>query len=183
MDKMHLNRFADALERVTIKLGQCASWLILGMIMTTLVIVIARYVFASGWVWMQDSVIYMHATCLMLAVSYTYQRDEHVRVDILYQRAGIRQRALINLIGNIVFVMPLSLGVLYTSWPYVKISWIVKEGSMDAGGLDFVYILKAILLVFGLQLFLQSLAIIMRALHTLSMPNQHPNSEKGKIHG
>ena len=109
------------------------------MVLVTFVIVVLRYAFERGWVWMQEIVIYLHAFTFLLAAEYALARDEHVRVDILYRPASPRRKAWINLLGSLFLLMPMCAVLSYHSYPYVIASWSVLEGSKDGGGLEAVF--------------------------------------------
>ena len=76
------------MQRLNNLIGRTIPWLTLGMVLTTFAIVVLRYVFERGWVWMQEIVLYMHALTFLLASGYALARDAHVRVDILYRPAS-----------------------------------------------------------------------------------------------
>jgi len=73
------------IDRFNIAIGRTTAWLTLAMVIVSFVIVVIRYVFDSGFIWLQESLTWMHATVFMLGAAYTMQRDEHVRVDIFYR--------------------------------------------------------------------------------------------------
>ena len=69
------------------------------MVLVVFVIVVMRYVFDSGMVWLQESLTWMHAMAFMLGAAYTLQQEEHVRVDIFYREMSERRRAIVDLAG------------------------------------------------------------------------------------
>ena len=142
------------------RVGRALSWLTLVMVAVTFVIVILRYFFNMGWVWMQEIVTYSHAVIFLGAAAYTLLRDAHVRVDILYRGAAARRKAWVNLTGTLLFLFPLCYLVFRESGPYVLDSWAVREGSTDGGGLEAVYLLKTFLLVFAGLLALQGVSAV-----------------------
>jgi tripartite ATP-independent transporter DctM subunit len=79
-------RDVNTLDRISILSGQLTSWLTVIMVIVTVVVVVMRYVFDAGAVWLQESVVWMHAVVFMVGAAYTLQQDEHVRVDIFYRR-------------------------------------------------------------------------------------------------
>ncbi len=83
----------DLLDRISIITGQLISWLTLIMVITTFVIVVMRYVFDAGFIWLQESVIWMHALVFMMGAAYTLQQEDHVRVDIFYRELSVTRRA------------------------------------------------------------------------------------------
>lgn len=157
-----LLRLADGLERLNLYLGQAVSWLALAMVLITFVVVVLRYVFDLGWIALQESVTYLHATLFMLAAAYTLGRDGHVRVDILYQRFSPRGRAWVDLLGALVLLMPMCLFIGLSSVHYVSESWALHEGSREAGGLPGVWLLKTLILALPLLLLLQAVALVIR---------------------
>ena len=139
------------------RLGRGIGWLTLVMVLITFVIVLLRYVFNIGWIWLQESVVYTHAAVFMLGIAWTLFKGGHVRVDIFYRKAGPRRQALIDLTGTVLFIIPLALFVLWTSWEYVAASWRLLEGSREAGGLPLVFVLKSLIPAFALLLLIQAL--------------------------
>ena len=148
-------------------LGRTISWLTLIMVVLTFGIVVIRYGFNQGWIWMQESVTYLHAMVFMLAAAWAWQADEHVRVDIYYRERSPRQKAVIDLIGTLIFVVPVCIFLLLVSWNYVAVSWAGQEGSREAGGLEWVYWQKTLILVLPALLLLQATTTVRASLHTL----------------
>ena len=159
-------RPADSiLDRISIATGRAASWLTLAMVLGTFVIVVFRYVFDTGLIWLQETVTWMHAMVFMLGAAYTMQREEHVRVDIFYRRMSERRQALVNLSGVIMFVVPLCVFFLVESFEYVRASWSIREVSLNAGGLPYpaIPLLKSALLLMPIAVLLQSLSLALRS--------------------
>jgi TRAP-type mannitol/chloroaromatic compound transport system permease small subunit len=140
--------------------GKVIAWLSLPMVIVTFIIVVLRYVFDLGWIWMQESVVWMHAAVFMLAAAYTLGRDQHVRVDIFYRVMSERRRALVDLFGTLFLLLPVCIFLLIVSVDYVTVSWSIREGSREAGGLPypFVSLLKTMIPVTALLLCLQGVA-------------------------
>ena len=170
---------ADLLERMNVAIGRAVAWLTLVMVVITTVIVAARYVFDTGWIWLQESVTWMHAAVFMLSAAYTLARDEHVRVDVIYRDLPARRQALIDLVGTVLFLMPVAGFLVWSSWDYVLASWQVREGSREAGGLGFPLptLVKAIIPVTGLLLLGQALAGLIRAFRTLRFGRPEPTPD------
>ena len=142
--------------------GKSVAWLTLAMVVVTFVVVVFRYVFDTGWIWLQESISYMHAFVFMLGIAYTFKHNAHVRVDILYSKFTPRRKAWVDLLGCLLLVIPLCVFVFLNSWDNVIESWVRLEGSEETGGLDLVYVLKTAMLLMPLLLFLQSTSIILR---------------------
>jgi TRAP-type mannitol/chloroaromatic compound transport system permease small subunit len=157
---------ADEIDRISAASGALVSWLTLAMVLLTVVIVVMRYVFDAGLVWMQETLTWMHAAVFMLGAAYTLQRDEHVRVDIFYRDMSERRRAIVDAAGVILFLFPLCGFFIVESWPYVSASWSINEISRDTGGLPYpaIPLLKSVLLVMPLLVALQGMALLIRSL-------------------
>jgi len=157
---------ADRIDRFSEATGVLVSWLTLVMILLTVVIVVMRYVFDAGLVWMQEALTWMHAAVFMLGAAYTLQRDEHVRVDIFYRGMDERRRAMVDAAGVLLFLLPLCGFVLVEAWPYVSASWAINEISRDTGGLPYpaIPLLKSVLLVMPMLVGLQGIALLIRRL-------------------
>ena len=112
-------QFMDVLERINVHIGRAIAWLTLIMVLVTFVIVVMRYLFDSGWIWLQESVTWMHAAVFMLTAAYTLVREEHVRVDIFYRRFSPRARALVDAVGTALLLIPVTVFIIFTSWDYV----------------------------------------------------------------
>jgi TRAP-type mannitol/chloroaromatic compound transport system permease small subunit len=145
-------------ERLVAAVGRGVAWFTLAMVLITVFVVVARYGFRSGWVWLQESVGYLHAAVFMLAAAWTLQRDGHVRVDIFYREAGPRRRAWVDLTGTVLFLIPFCVFLAAISWDYVIASWRLLESSNEAGGLPLVYLLKSLLIAMPVLLLVQALA-------------------------
>jgi len=157
-----LLRAAETLDRINGLLGPVVSWLALAMVLVTFLVVVLRYAFDIGSIALQESVTYMHATLFMLGAAYTLQQQGHVRVDIFYQRFSRRGRAWVDLLGTLILLVPICLFVLASSWGYVTESWAVHEGSREAGGLPYVYVLKTLLIVMPILVLIQGLVWLLR---------------------
>ena len=152
------------IERVNEVLGKSVAILVFFMAVLTLVIVILRYVFDIGSIALQESVVYMHATLIMLGLSYALQTDSHVRVDIIYTRLRPNVKRLINLGGHALFLIPFAILLIVYSWDYVLASWRVQESSPEVGGIPGIYLLKSLIPFSAILLILQSLCEITRLL-------------------
>lgn len=162
-----LKRIVVWLEGISEILGGAVSWLSLVMVLVTFLIVVLRYAFDLGWIWLQESVTYMHAALFLVGAAYTLKHEGHVRVDIFYRRFSPRTRAWVDLGGSLLLLLPVCLFIFSVSWEYVVQSWALYEGSREAGGLDGVYLLKSLMLVMAGLLVLQGLAQAIRRLLTL----------------
>ena len=149
-------RAPDLAARLVSRLGRAVSWLTLLMTLLTFGVVVLRYGFNLGWIWLQESVTYLHATIFMVAAAWALQTDDHVRVDIFYRDRSERYQNAVNLAGTLLFLVPFSVFLLFIAWDYVAASWATHESSREAGGLPLVWLLKCLILVLPALLLLQS---------------------------
>jgi TRAP-type mannitol/chloroaromatic compound transport system permease small subunit len=148
-------------------IGRGIAWLTLAMVLAALVIVVMRYTFGTGRIWLQESITWMHAITFMLGAGYALKTEDHVRVDILYRKMTERGRAWIDCIGIVLFLLPLCVFIVYESWPYVAASFRVLEGSREAGGLKGLFLIKAVIPLMAVLLGLQGIAELLRAARVL----------------
>jgi TRAP-type mannitol/chloroaromatic compound transport system permease small subunit len=163
----------DLASRLVAFIGGSVAWLTLLMVLVTFFVVVCRYAFNLGWIWLQESIVYLHAFVFMLAAAWTLQRDEHVRVDIFYRDKSARHQAWVNLLGTLFFLLPFCVFLIYISWNYVATSWAIQEGSREASGLPWVYVLKSLILIAPALLILQGGVLAFSSLKTLRSPSHH----------
>lgn len=163
-----LDKTAYLIDRLNETVGRTVAWLTLAMVVVTFAIVVLRYGFSLGSIAAQESVSYMHALVFMLASAYTYRHDEHVRVDIFYRSFSDRGRAWIDLCGTLFLLLPVMVFIFWSSLGYVASAWALHEGSREAGGIPYVYLLKTALVVMPALFALQGLATICRSVSTLT---------------
>lgn len=149
-------------------IGRGVAWLTLAMVLVTFVVVILRYVFAIGWVWLQESYIWMHGIVFMIGAGYTLLHNGHVRVDVFYRPAGPRYKAMVDLFGAVLLLLPMVTLVFIVGLSYVASSWSMLEESREAGGLPGLFLLKTVILVFCVLTGLQGLSLAGRGLLVLS---------------
>lgn len=159
-----LRGFADIVDRLNERIGRTLAWLTLAMVLVQFVVVVMRYVFGLGSVVMQEAIVYMHATVFLGGAAYALLHDGHVRCDIFFSLATPRVRAIIDLIGVSLFLLPMCALIFWIAWPYVANAWAVLEGSPEGRlGIPAVFLLKTVILVFAVLLGLQAISMAVRA--------------------
>nr|WP_325248807.1 TRAP transporter small permease subunit [Amylibacter sp.] len=148
-------------------LGKSFSWLSLGIVAVCFTVVVQRYVFAVSYVWMQDLYIWLNGAMFTGVAGFALLRDDHVRVDIFYRPASIKRKALIDLVGVVLFLLPFTWIVYIYSMPFVKRSWGYWEASSNVGGMPGLFILKSFIIGFAVLLALQGLAMAIRSILVL----------------
>lgn len=154
------------IERCVDRIGRWAAWLNLGMVATVCVVVALRYLFDSGAIFLQESVVYMHGTAFLLGIAFALRHDAHVRVDVLYSRLGRRARKRVDICGHVLLLMPLAGTLAFVSWDYALESWRVLEGSQEVGGVPAMFLLKTMIPLSATLLMLQAGAMALAGLRT-----------------
>jgi TRAP-type mannitol/chloroaromatic compound transport system permease small subunit len=163
------------IDRVTEITGRAISWLTMLMVALVVAVVVMRYFLEMGSIAMQESITYIHAMVFMMGIAFTLKRGGHVRVDIFYRAFSVRKKALVDLLGGVLFLIPVALLILATSWDYVVASWAIAETSAENNGLPFIYLLKTLMLIMPSTLLLQGIAEILKSALTLAgqTKNEH----------
>jgi TRAP-type mannitol/chloroaromatic compound transport system permease small subunit len=158
-----LTAAADAIDRLVGAIGRAVIWLSLAVVLVQFAVVVLRYAFGIGSIWLSESVIYAHAAMFMLAAAWTLQQNGHVRVDVFYSEASPSRRALVDLLGALLLLLPFMAVIAWFAVPYVTRSWTILERSREVSGLPFVYLLKTLIPLFALLMALQGIAQAIRA--------------------
>src|SRR5580692_4992545 len=150
-------RIADGIDRVIAAIGRAATWCCLYIVLAEFAVVVMRYALGMGSIRLQESV--------------------------LYAQASPRRRAVIDLVGAVIFLFPFAIAVAALSLPYVGRSWAILEGSRETSGLPFVYLLKTLIPLFALLIGLQGIAQAIRAALVLAKPPPipPPQAEEGRV--
>lgn len=158
-----MQNLCDKIDALNERIGHFAAWLVLAMVFFTFLVVVLRYGFNFGRISLQEISTYLHAFVFMLAGAYTLKHNEHVRVDIFYQDMSKRNQAKVDFFGTLFLLLPFAGFIIWISIDYVTNSWKLLEGSREAGGLPFVYILKTLIPLMAGLLFLQAISLAGRA--------------------
>lgn len=157
---MYIIRIINLINKL---IGETVSWLTLFMVLITFLVVVLRYGFNIGFIWMQESVRFMYAAVFLLCAGYTLLKNKHVRVDVLYLNLSERSKAIVDLLGSVFLLLPVCFVIFYYSWSYVINSWQQMEGSIEERGLHLVFIMKTFIWLFAILVSMQSLATIINS--------------------
>jgi TRAP-type mannitol/chloroaromatic compound transport system permease small subunit len=148
--------------------GQVLSWLALGCVLVCFTVVVQRYFFSVSILWMQDLYVWLAGALFTGVAGFALLRDDHVRVDIFYRPWSIRRKAIADMIGVLLFLLPFVLTVWMYGWDFVARAWRLQEASGNIGGMPGLFVLKSFILVMALLLGLQGLAWIGRSILVLN---------------
>jgi TRAP-type mannitol/chloroaromatic compound transport system permease small subunit len=163
-----LAAIADCIDRIIAVIGRIAGWGVLVVVLVEFTVVLLRYGFGIGSIWLQETVVYAHAALFMLAAAWTLAAGGHVRVDIFYARTSARHKAWVDLLGTAFFLLPFMAALLFLSVPYVARSWAILERSRETSGLPLVFVLKTLIPGFAALMLLQGASLAIRAGLTLA---------------
>ncbi len=124
-------------------LGIILVVLLLLMVLNVFYDVVMRYAFHDSSVAMQEMEWHLFGIVILFGISYTLKEDGHVRVDFVYDRLSPKTRAIINIVGTLIFLIPFVLLIIYGSYPFVMDSYTTNETSSDPGGLKHLWMIKA----------------------------------------
>ncbi len=145
------------LKKIISKTGKISSWFSLALVLLISTDVLLRYVFNFSTASLYEMEWHLFAIIFLLASPYTLQKNKHVRVDVFYNNFSKRKKNIIDLIGNIIFLIPFSFIIFYTSLPFVEDSYSILESSPDPGGLPYRFIIKSIIPITFFLLMIQGI--------------------------
>ena len=163
-----LGRIAAIICAINTVVGTILSWLSVGIVLVCFTVVVQRYVFAVSHVWMQDLYIWLNGAMFTGVAGFSLLRDNHVRVDIFYRPAAPKKKAVIDLVGVVLFLLPSMYVVWIYALPFVQRSWRYGEGSANVGGMPGLFVLKTFILAFAMLIALQGVAMILRSVLMLA---------------
>ena len=149
------------IDRITEVIGKSASWLILVSVLVSAANATIRKVFntsSNAWLELQW---YLFGAVFLLGAAYTFQMNEHIRIDIVSSRLPKAVRNWIEIIGHVLFLTPFCLIVLYTGIPFFKVAFLTNEYSASAGGL-ILWPAKLMLPLGFFLLFLQAMSELIK---------------------
>ena len=142
------------IEKMINSFGKFISLMIPIMTILMIVIIVARYFFGIGLTGLQELVLYIHALIFLGCAGYVHYKDEHVRVDIFYRESSDLYKKNINYFLSLIFLIPVCFVIGYYSIELIGMSWRIKEVSTEAGGLNYVYLQKTLIILFPMTLLL-----------------------------
>ena len=170
-----LAQLSKIIDRLNTYVGYLCAFFVFSMVLVVFTVVVLRYGFNIGFIWMQEVYVCLHSFVFMLGAGFTYLANEHVRIDVFYREASKKYKAIVDLFGNIFLLLPFLYIIWNYSYPFVYRSFLMGEVSREAGGMPALYILKSAILWFCLVLFLQLISNVIKSILTLI--NRHMSEE------
>jgi TRAP-type mannitol/chloroaromatic compound transport system permease small subunit len=130
-----LLRISGAIDALNAKLGRALIWLVLAMTLVSSGNAAFRYMFnqsSNAWLEMQW---YLFAAVFLVGAGYTLLNNEHIRIDVVSSHLSRRTQIWIDIFGTLFFLLPMSVFIMWLSWPGFMNAWTSQEMSSNAGGL------------------------------------------------
>ncbi|QKQ23652.1 TRAP transporter small permease subunit [Candidatus Ruthia endofausta] len=157
-----MDKYTKWLENLTIGL-------LLLTIFTIFIDVVLRYAFNNSSITIQEMGWHLFSAMFLLGISYTLQNDAHVRVDIFYANLSVKRQAWINLIGFVIFVLPISVLIIYNGVDFSYQAFLLNEQSGDPGGLPYRFIIKGVIPLSFILLIMSGLIFVRNNLKKLKL--------------
>lgn len=162
-----LSRLEKWINKISDACGVIASILFVLLLFNVFYDVVARYLFSQVSIGMQEMEWHLFAAMFLLAIPYTIRTDGNVRVDLIYDGRGARGKALINLFGTLVLLLPFVLLIAWFGIDFAYQAFDLGEGSGDPGGLPHRWIIKAVIPLSFFMMALAGVAVVIRSLKVL----------------
>ncbi|RCS56505.1 TRAP transporter small permease subunit [Parvibium lacunae] len=172
-----ISRLIDAVNE---KIGAWVSWLSLVAVIVSSLNAIMRYSFdlsSNAWLELQW---YLFAAVFMLAGAYSLRHNEHVRIDIIFNKLSPKKQAIVDTFGMLLFLTPMCLIVIYDGWGFFAESWRIQEMSSNPGGL-IRWPVKLLIPVGFTLLFLQGISQLIKQLAFLADRAENPLEYHEKV--
>ncbi len=159
---------SDILEAVVSFFGKAFSWIWVPLMLLVVGNVVLRYAIGTNIIALEEMQWHLYAAGFMIGLSYCFLHDGHVRVDVLAEHARPRTRAVIEIVGILIFFLPFCYFILSYAWPFVTRSYQIGEISAAPGGLPMRWIIKSFIISAFVLLTLAGIARLIRAFSLLT---------------
>jgi TRAP-type mannitol/chloroaromatic compound transport system permease small subunit len=159
---------SDILEGIVDFFGRLFAWIWVPLILLVVGNVLMRYVFSKNFIALEELQWHMYAMGFMVALSYCYLHDGHVRVDVFAEHFRPKTRAAIEIFFTLLFFLPFCYFILQYAWPFVERSYRINEVSAAPGGLPMRWIIKSFIISSFVLLVMAAIARLLRAMSLLT---------------
>jgi len=131
----NLLTISRAIDAINERIGRAVIWLVLAMVLISTANALSRYLFnisSNAWLELQW---YLFAAVFLLCAGYTLLHNEHIRIDVVSSHLSPRARLWIDVVGTVLFLLPVAVFIVWLSWPVFVNAWVSNEMSGNAGGL------------------------------------------------
>lgn len=135
-------KLSKEIDRINEWVGRTSSWISGILVILVCIDVLSRYLFSETAAWVMELEWHLFSLLFLFGAGFALKHDRHVRVDLFYDKFSPKDKALVNLIGGLVFLLPWCLLIGITSFGYAYESFLNRETSPDPGGLPARYVIK-----------------------------------------
>ena len=146
------------IDKITKYIGSFTAFIVVILVLLVVYDATARYLFSTGSIALQELEWHLFDVIILFGIAYTLKENSHVRVDIFYSSYSEKNKALINIISSLFFILPFSILIIYIGVGFVELSFAQNEGSSNPGGLEYRYLVKALLPLSFVFLSLQAIS-------------------------
>jgi len=158
---------AARIDQLNERIGQGVSWLNTVLVLLVCGDVVGRYLFNDTAAWVMELQWHLFAIVFLLGAGYAFKHDRHVRVDLFYARYKAEDKAWLDLLGSVLFLLPWTLMLAYYGFAYAGVAYLIGEISPDPGGLPARFLIKGVIPAAMGLLFLQGLSRLIKSIATL----------------
>ena len=160
----NLIKISILLEKIVTIFGKIGSWLAIPLISIIIFDIITRRFFVLGSTKLQEMEWHLHTSLFLLVLGYAYLKDAHVRIEIVREKYSLKVKAILEMLGIIIFLIPYTLLVIYFGIDFVQRSFNMNEVSSALTGLSHRWIIKSFIPIGMLILFLAGFSLLLRNL-------------------
>jgi TRAP-type mannitol/chloroaromatic compound transport system permease small subunit len=168
--------FSRGVDWLTERIGRSVYWLLLVAVLVSTLNAVVRKAFNLSSNAYLEAQWYMFAAVFMLGAGYVFLHDQHLRIDVISSKLSRRAQVWIDVIGIVVFLLPLCGFIIWTSLPSLMAAWESKEVSASPGGLIRWPLYALVPVGFGL-LALQSLSELFKRIGFLAGAGPDPHAK------
>lgn len=153
-----MQKIIKPIDTLTELIGKIAAVVLLLLALLIVYDAVVRYLFSSGSLMLQELEWHLFDIVILFSLAYTLKYNQHVHVDIFYQKMSKKQQMLVGQVGTLLMVLPFSLLMVYVGLDFVQISFAQMDGSPNAGGLPLRFLVKSLILLGFVFLTLQAIS-------------------------
>ncbi|MCG8335994.1 MAG: TRAP transporter small permease subunit [Proteobacteria bacterium] len=162
-----LKQISHLIDELNEKVGIFVSWITGVLVLIIVFDVIMRYAFNETFVFVQELEWHVFSFIFLIGAGYTLKHDQHVRVDVFYQAMNQRKKAIVNISGTLLLLIPGCLIVLKSTIPWTVTAFEIMETSPDPGGIPMRFILKSFVPIGFFLVFLQGISMLITSMSQL----------------
>ncbi|CAN5469019.1 TRAP transporter small permease subunit [soil metagenome] len=168
-----LKIISNYLDNITETAGKFASWFTTILLLIMCYDVFMRYLLNTSSAMVIELEWHVFSLIFLFGAGYAFKHDRHVRVDVFYSNFSIKKRAIIDLVGTILFLIPFCLIIIILSIRFASNSFAIMETSPDPGGLPYFFIIKSAIPIGFFLLLLQAVSVLCKCILILSDKTDH----------